>query len=159
MLQSSDQATGLKVVDERVERVSRDKVHFWVKVANESDRPVFLIGIQYRNPRPYYLFLEQWRTVEGWKAVVPCMDMLPEDVITLKPGGTMRLDFLLKVPLSAVCKERNVNLEGRFRYRLEYFYSKKDALTYVKLMDSPDWKRASALSAVSESFEISPPKN
>jgi len=74
-----------------------------------------------------------------------------------RPSATINMDFVLKLPLSAVCRERNLRLEGRFRYRLEHFESRKQARAYIKLMDSPDWQRARASFVVSEPFEIPPP--
>lgn len=156
-LQSSDEPTGVKVAVERVERVNHDEVHFWLKVANTSDKSVFLTGINYESgPRLYPVFLEQWRTNEGWKTVVPCMDTAPPDVIKLDPSGAITLDFVLKVPLFGVCKERNIQLEGRFRYRLDYFESEKQARTYLKKIDSRGYQPAHAAVAVSEPFEIPP---
>jgi hypothetical protein len=156
-LQSVDEPTNVKVVSERVERVSRDEVHFWLKVVNGSPRPVFVTGINYEKPTPYPLFLEQWRAEEGWKAVAPCMDLAPPDVINLKPSEAISLEFVLTLPHSG-CKERNIQLEGRFRYRLEYFESEKEARTYVKETYSPGHQPARAAVAVSEPFEIPPPK-
>ncbi len=68
----------------------------------------------------------------------------------------MTLDLVLELPLSAVCKERNIQLEGRFRYRLEYFDSEKQARTYVKKIFSPRWREARARVTLSEPFEIPP---
>jgi len=158
-LQSSDESAGVKVVLERVERVSHDEVHFWLKVANESDRPVFLAGTNFERPIPELLYLEQWRTEEGWKVVVPCMDTPPPHVIKLKPSEAITLDLILKVPLSGVCKERNIQLEGRFRFRLDYFESEKQARTYLRKIFSPDWRSARAAVAVSEPFGIPLPQS
>jgi hypothetical protein len=155
-LQALDEPAEVKVVLERIERVSRDEVHFSLKVANGSGRPVFLAGINFDRPIPYPLFLEQWRTEEGWKIVVPCMDVPPPHVIKLSPSGAITLDLVLKVPLSGVCKERNIQLEGGFRFRLDYFESEKQARTYLRKIFSPDWQSAHAAVAVSEPFEIPP---
>jgi hypothetical protein len=155
-LQSSAQPAGVKVVVERVERVSRDEVHFSVRLANESGAPVFLTGIKYERPVPYPVFLEQWREKEGWKTVAPCVDVPPPDVIKMKPGEAITLDHVLKLPPATICKDRNIQLEGRFRFRLDYFRSKKQARTYVKVMFSRDWHRAQAAAAVSEPFEVPP---
>jgi hypothetical protein len=156
---SSDQSSGVKVVPERVERVSRDEAHFWLKVTNTSDKSVFLTGINYKSgPLLYPVFLEQWRTNEDWKTVVPCMDTPPSDVIKLDPGRTKTLDLDLKLPLSAICKERDVQLEGKFRYRLDYFENEKEAQTYLKLMESRGYQPAQAEVAVSDAFEIPPPQ-
>ena len=85
-LQSADGPANVTVVGERVERVSRDKVHFWLKVVNGSGRTVFLAGINVDRPTPYPVFLEQWRAEEGWKAVAPCVDVPPPHVISLNPS-------------------------------------------------------------------------
>ena len=88
--------------------------------------------------------------------MVPCMDTPPPHVIKLNPGGAMTLDLVLELPLSGVCKERNIQLEGKFRYRLEYFQSEKQVRTYVKTRFSSRWREARAPVAVSEPFEIPP---
>jgi len=159
-LQSPDEPTGVKVAVERVERVNRNEVHFWLKVANTSDKSVFLTGINYESgPLLYPVFLEQWRTNEGWKTVVPCVDAPPPDMIRLGPLGAMTLDLVLKLPLSGVCKERNVPLEGRFRYRLDYFESEKQGRAYLKIIGSWGYRPAHAAVAVSEPFEIPLPQS
>ncbi len=157
-LQSVDEPANVKVVSERVERVSRDEVHFWLKVVNGSSRPVFLVGINLDRPIPYPLFLEQWRPEEGWTAVAPCVDVAPPDVIRLKPSEVITLDFVLTIPPPRTCNEPNLSLEGRFRYRLDYFESEKEARTHAKEMYSPGHQPARAAVAVSEPFEIPLPK-
>ena len=153
----SDQHPTVEILVERIERVTHDEVHFWLKVANTSDRTVFLNGINDESgPRLYPVYLEQWRTKEGWKTVGPCMDTPPPHVIKVNPGGATTLDLVLKLPLFGVCKERNIQLEGKFRYRLEYFESEKQARTYVKKLFSSHWREARAPVAVSEPFEIPP---
>lgn len=159
LLPSSEPA-GAEIVVEQVKRVSRDEVHFWLKVTNRSDRPVFLAGVNYESgPRLDPVYLEQWRTKDGWKIVAPCMDTAPPHVIKLNPGGTMTLDLVLELPLSAACKERSIELKGRFRFRLEYFESEKQVRTYVKKLFSRRWQEARAPVAVSEPFEIPPVPN
>ena len=153
-LQASGEPAGVKVVLERVERVSRDEVHFSLKVANGSGSPVYLAGINFDRPIPELLFLEQWRTEEGWKIVVPCMDTPPPHVIKLKPNGAITLDLVLNVHQLGVCKERNIQFEGKFRFRLDYFKSEKQARTYLKILDSRGYQPAHAAVAVSEAFEI-----
>lgn len=155
-LRSSDEPADVKVLVERVERVSHDEAHFWLRLENTSSRPVFFGGINYESaPLPYPVFLEQWRPVEGWKVVAPCLDTQPPDVIKLNSGGGIRLDLVLKVPLSGVCKERNIKLEGTFRYRLDYFESEKEARTYWETYFSSRYHPVHAV-AFSESFEIPP---
>ena len=173
-LQSSDEPARVKVLVERIERVSRDKVQFWLKVTNRSDRPVFLYGIDYESleelltgpnsearprrsePRLYPVYLEQWRRKEGWKIVGPCLDTEPPHVIKLNPGEVMAFDSALVLPLPSVCKVRNIQLQSKFRFRLEYFDSEKQARAYVKRLFSSRWQQARAPVAVSEPFEIPP---
>ena len=157
VVQSSDEPARVRVLSERVERVSHDEVHLWVKVANISDRAVFLTGINYESgPRLYPVFLEQWRTKVGWKTVAPCMDTPPPDVIKLNLSQAMTLDFVLKIPLSGVCKERNIQIGGRFRYRLDYFDNEKQARNYLEILTTQGYQPAHAGVVVSEPFEIPP---
>ncbi len=159
-LPSSPGPAGVEIIVERNERVSRDEARHRLRVTNRSDRPVFLAGINYESgPSLYPVYLEQWRQKEGWKTVVPCLDTPPPDVIKLNPGEAMTLDLVLEVPLSGVCKQRNIQLEGRFRFRLEYFESEKQARTYVEKLFSRRWQEAWAPVAVSKPFEIPPPAN
>ena len=99
---------------ERIERVSRDEVHFRVKVTNRTDRPIFLTGINYElmgikgelGPRLYPVYLEQWRTKEGWTAI-SCMDTPPPHAITLNPGEAITwAPSGWKLPMVGVCKNR-----------------------------------------------------
>ncbi|MBZ5540141.1 MAG: hypothetical protein LAN61_06425 [Acidobacteriia bacterium] len=137
--------------------MSRDEVHFSLKVANMSGRPAFLTGINYESgPRLYPVFLEQWRTKEGWKIVIPCVDTPPPDVVKLNPSGATTLDFVLKVPLFGVCKEQNIRLEGKFRFRINYFETEEKARAYLKKFFSQSWREAHAAVALSEPFEIPP---
>ncbi len=167
----------VEIIVERVERAGVDKVDFRLSVTSRSDRPVFFNGIDYEAmdrllmgtdpkapprpsaPSPYPVYLEQWREKEGWMVVVPCMDMAPPDVIELKLGMSMSFDRALELPLSAVCKMRDFQLEGLFRFRLEYFESEKEARAYMRKLFSPHWKEARAPTAVSETFVIPPPTN
>lgn len=153
-LQASDEPVGVKVILERVERVSRDEAHFSVKMKNESSRPIFLAGINFERPIPELLFLEQWRTEEGWRTVTPRMDPEPPHVIKLKPNGAITLDLVLNVHQLGVCKERNVQLKGRFQFRLNYFSSAKQVRAYLGKIFSSDWQSAHSAVAVSEPFEI-----
>ena len=158
-LQPSAQPAGVKVVVERVERVSRDEVHFSVKIANGLDRTVFLPGTNFGRSNPELLFLEQWREKEGWMTVVPCLDTPPPQLVKLKPSEVINVERVLELPYLGVCKERNVQLEGRFRYRLDYFESEKQARIYLKRVYSRGYQPAHAAVAVSEPFEMPPPKH
>ena len=152
----SQEPAGAEIAVERVERVSREEVHFWLKVTNSSDRPVFLAGINYESgPRPELLFIDQWKPEEGWKRT-SCMDTPPPHVIKLNPGEAITQVLWAKLPMSVVCRNPISRFEGKFRFRLEYFDSQKQARTYVKKIFSPRWQEARARVAVSEPFEIPP---
>jgi hypothetical protein len=156
-LVGSSETSRVEILIERVERVSREEVHFQLKVTNRLDRPVFLSGIKYESERHLYpVYLEQWRGTEGWKIVVPCMDVPPSDVIKLDPGETMILAPVLQLPLPSVCKVRVIQFEGKFRFRLEYFNNEKQARAYIRKLFSQQWRQAQAPTAVSEPFEIPP---
>lgn len=160
----SAQRASIEISVERVDRLSRQEVHFQVKVTNRSDRSVFLTAIDYAKlgvkdeSRPLLdpLYLEQWRGKDGWKIVAPCMDTPPPHVMELRPAESMIEDRGLKVPLGGVCKERNILLEGKFRFRLDYFQSEKQALAYIDKLFSRQWKEARAAAAFSDEFEIPP---
>lgn len=155
----SDETSHVKVLCEQIERVSRNEVHFRVKIINTSDRPVFLTGINYESrPQPYPVFLEQWRTKEGWRSVTPCVDTSPPDVIELNPSAAITMDLVLKLPLSRICKQRNIQLEGRFRYRLDYFEDEKQARAYLKDLYSRGYRPALAGVGFSDPFEMPPPQ-
>ncbi len=159
-LGNSNDTSRVEILIESVQRVSPQEVHFRLKVTNRSNRPVFLNGIKYESERHLYpVYLEQWRTREGWKIVVPCMDFPPPHVIKLDPGEAMALAPVLQLPLSSVCKVRNVQLEGEFRFRVEYFDSEKQARAYIEKLFSPRWKEARAPVAFSEAFEIPPARS
>lgn len=164
----------VEILVEHVERVSREEVDVQLKVTNRSSKPVFLTGVDWRKVtnrgRPVFeggiddelgrriepVYLEQWRNNEGWKIVGPCMDTPPPHVLTLNPGKVMAFDSILALPLPSICKERNIQLEGKFRFRVEYFESEKQARAYIGKLFSARWKQAHAAAAVSEPFEIPP---
>jgi len=148
----------IRVINERVERVSRDEVHFSAKVVNESAKPVFLEGSPFDSQAIDALYLEQWRAKEGWKVVVPCRDTYASDAIKLRPGEAITQERELMLPVGSVCKERNIHLEGKFRFRLDYFASKKEVRSYIKRMNSPGPEPPSPKFSVSDAFEIPPPK-
>jgi hypothetical protein len=147
---------GPEVAVERFRRVSHREVHFWVKIANKGDQPVFLTGIRYETgPSLFPVYLDQWDPKEGWKSYF-CLDMPSPHTIKLNPGEGMTEELWWKLPMSAVCKNPITKLEGKFRFRVEYFASEKEARAYVKKLFSPKWRDARAPMAVSESFEILP---
>jgi len=154
---SSDQPRNVQVIVESNERVSSTEVHFQVKVTNLSERPVFLIGIIYENEsRLYPLYLEQNRRPGGWKLVVPCVDMQPPHIIKLEPTSTTRQDLVLTVPIGGVCKVQNINLGGKFRFRLNYFGTEERARAHLEKFGSWGWENAHEGEAISEAFEIPP---
>jgi hypothetical protein len=151
-----DRPAKLKIVHQRVERENPNEVHFWLKVINESGRPVVLTAIGSDNPRPYPLFLEQWRPKDGWTAVAPCIDVPPPALLTLNSGESLAVDFVLTTPPSRICNEPNLQLKGRFRYRLDYFGSEEEARAYAKKVYSPGVQPGRAAVALSQPFEIAP---
>jgi len=151
------ESVGPEILVERIKRVSRDEVHFSLKVTNRSDRPVFLLGIDRKSePSLHPVHLEQWQPKDGWKSS-NCMDMPPPHVIKLDPGEAITKEFWLQLPMSVVCRNPITRLEGKFRFRVEYFESEKQARAYVEKLFSRRWKDARAAVAVSEPFEIPPP--
>jgi hypothetical protein len=148
------ESDGVKVVIEKVERVNSNEAHFWLKVVNESAKPVFLEGYPFDMKQMEGLYLEQWRAEEGWTIVVPCRDVFASNAIKLKPGGSMTQERVLELPLSAVCKRQNIHFEGKFRFRLDYFESGNAVRTYIKKMNSMSHEPPHPAYAVSEPFEI-----
>jgi hypothetical protein len=134
--------------------VSRDEVHFLLKVANRSDKPIFLAGVNYESgPSAELLFIDQWQPKEGWNRS-SCMDTPPPHLIKLNPNEAITQVLWDKLPISQICKNPITQFEGKFRFRLEYFDSEKQARTYVKRMFSPRWRETRARVALSEPFEI-----
>lgn len=153
----SDQPPTVEVRVERNERINHNEVHFRVRVTNTSKQAVFLTGIIYESRSlldPVYL--EQQRVTGDWKIVVPCMDTPPPHVIKLDPAEPTIEDLVLKVPLERVCKERNIQLEGKFRFRVNYFEREEQARAYLKNFFSKGGQEAHTAVALSEPFEISP---
>lgn len=143
-----------EVVVERFKRVSRDEVHFWLKISNKADQPVFLTGFKYESgPSPFPVYLDQWRPEDGWNSYF-CMDTPPPAVIKLNPSETITQVLWWKLPMSVVCKNPITKLEGKFRFRVEYFASEKQARAYLKTLFSPRWREARAPFAASAPFEI-----
>ena len=152
---SPDESTKVKVVVERVERVNRSKAHFSLRVVNESAAPVFLEAYPFDLKILDGLYLEQWRTEEGWKVVLPCRDLFASDTIKLKPGEAMTQEREMTFPITeGACKERNIHFEGRFRFRLDYFESANGVRKYIEQMDSAHHEPRPPAFAVSEPFEI-----
>ncbi len=170
---ASQEPNAPEIIVEGLERVSRDEVHFRVIMTNRTDRPIFLTGINYElmgikdklGRRLYPVYLEQWRTKEGWTPI-SCMDTPPPPpppppphVIKLNPGEAITDVLWVKVPMIGVCKNRIARWEGKFRFRVEYFESKKQARAYIEKLFSPRWREARAPVALSEPFEIPPTAN
>ena len=79
------------------------------------------------------------------------MDTPPPHAIKLEPAKLVIEDLILKVP--GVCKERNIQLECSFRFRLYYFDSEAKTRAYLKKFFSPaGWQDAHAAAALSEPF-------
>jgi len=154
-----DQAGNVKVFIEEVKRVGQDEVHFRVKLINGSASPVFLGGgplllagteddLSVEQP-----YLEQWKDGE-WHLIVPCLENAPPSVIRLNPGKTIIQDRVLTNPVDAPCKERHLQFEGKFRFRLEYFLSEQEAKANERNFGSSRVNLPAPLVAVSDSFEI-----
>jgi hypothetical protein len=151
---SQNGSSNVKVVVDRVDRVSSNKAHFRLKVLNDTTRLVFFEGYPFDMQQMDGLYLEQWRLEEGWTIVVPCRDLYASDAIKLKPGGVMTQERVLELPLSAVCRERNIHLEGKFRFRVDYFESGNAVRTYIKRMNSLGHEPPPPAFALSDPFEI-----
>jgi hypothetical protein len=154
---SNEGATDVRVISVKVQRVGHNKASLSLKVVNKSSRPVFLAGMNIVRPIPYPVFLEQWWADGGWTAVAPCMDIAPPQVIRLDPGKELATGYNLSIPPPRSCGMPNLQLEGRFRYRLDYFLSNKEAQKYLLAVYSPGRQPARAHVALSEPFEIPAP--
>ncbi len=153
----SDSSHNVQVIVVRNERISGSEIQLQVRITNRSERPVFMTGIIYEDgPRLYPVYLEQLRPPEGWKIVVPCVDTDPPHVIKLEPGKSMTEDFFLKLPLEGVCKVQYIKLEGKFRFRLNYFGTEERARAHLEKFGSWGWENAQEGEALSEPFEIPP---
>jgi hypothetical protein len=140
----------------QIERVDRGKVHFSLKLVNESDKSVFVEGSNFDLPVPSPLYIEQWRAKKGWQILAPCVDTAPGDVIKLMSAESLTIEWMFVTPLPSVCKERNPQFEGKFRFRLDYFASENAARTHEKNFFSTDNQRR--YTAVSKPFEVPPLK-
>jgi hypothetical protein len=153
----SDQAPKVVVLVEENERVGQNEAHFRVKVTNTSGIPVFSTGVNFDlGHRSLDIYLEQKRGKEGWQLVVPCKDTAPPHVIKLNPAVPMVVKRTLTVPLTSVCKRRDIQLEGLFRYRVDYFESRAEARLYLEKFFSTGDDKPHPASAFSEPFEIPP---
>ena len=153
----SGQSSEVVVVVEVSERVGQNEARLRVKVTNTSGMPVFSTGTIYHfGPRRLDVYLEQEREKEGWQLVAPCQDMAPLDVIKLDPAVPMVEERILKVPLSSVCKRRDIQLEGQFRFRVDYFETRAQARLYLEKFFSTGDDKPRPASAFSEPFEIPP---
>jgi hypothetical protein len=140
----------------QIERVYRSEVQFRLKLVNESDKSVFVEGSTFDSPVPEPLYIEQWQAEKGWHIVVPCVDTAPGDVIKLRSAESLAMESRLATPLPSVCKERNPQFEGKFRFRLDYFASEKAARTHEENFFTADHQPRHT--AMSEPFEIPPLK-
>jgi hypothetical protein len=130
----SDQPSNVEVRLEHNERIARSEAHFRVSVTKSPGMSVFSTGIIYESgPRLYPVYLEQQGLTSDWHIVQPCIDAPPPQVIKLDPGVPMLEDLVLKIPLGGVCKERNPEIEGKFRFRVDYFETEAQARLYLKL--------------------------
>jgi len=153
----SDQVSKVVVLVDENERVGQNEAHFRVKVTNTSGMPVFSTGVNFdMRHRSLDIYLEQKRPKEGWQLVAPCHDMAPPHVIKLNPAVPMVVERTLTVPLGSGCKKRDIQLEGQFRFRVDYFESRAQAWLYLKKFFSKGDDKPHPASAFSEPFEIPP---
>jgi hypothetical protein len=158
--QNLNESNNVKVLVENVERVGLDKIHFRLKLLNLSKSPVFLeartpIYVERRETGifPEQLYLEQW-TANGWQSIVPCFENAPSFVARLDSGRALIQERELTNPVNAPCKKRRVELWGRFRFRLDYFLSEKDARSNERNFNSSEIPLPNPHVAVSDPFEI-----
>lgn len=153
----SNQAPKVAVVVENIERIGQNEARWLVKVTNISGKPVFSTGI---NMKPWYhtldYYLEQKLGKEDWQVVAPCKDTEPPSVIQLKPAVPMVQELTLKVPLSRICKKRDIELEGQFRIRVDYLESRVQARRYREMFFEDRKDKPRPAPAFSEPFEIPP---
>jgi len=147
----------VKIIVEKVERVNENEVHFRLSLLNASASPIFLEGrallLFSEQPIAEKLYLDQWK--EGkWHSIAPCLENAPSAVIRLGSQRTINQDRVLTNPLEAPCKERHFQFSGRFRFRLEYFLSERDAKTNERNWDSGGANLPTPRFAASDSFEI-----
>lgn len=140
----------------QIERVDSSEVQFRLKLINESNKAVFVEGSTFDSPVPEPLYIEQWEAEKGWHIVVPCVDTAPGDVIKLRSAESLALESKLATPLPSVCKERNPQFDGKFRFRLDFFTNEKAAKIHEQNFFTTDHKPEHV--AVSETFEIPPLK-
>jgi hypothetical protein len=154
---AQDAPSNIKLIVEKIDRVSENEVHFWLSLRNASASPIYLEGraLLRISSQPFteQLFLEQWKDGE-WHLVVPCLENAPPDIIRLNPGTTISQERGLTNPLNAPCKVRQVIFAGTFRFRLNYFLSEKDARANERNFDLSRPNRPAPHAALSDSFEI-----
>jgi hypothetical protein len=140
----------------QIERVDRNEVHFRLKLVNETGESVFVEGNNFGSPVPNPLYIEQWIAKKGWQIVAPCVDTAPGDVIKLIPAEPLTMEWTFATPLPSVCKQRNPQLDGKFRFRMDFFASENGARTHEMDFFSSDNQPKHAM--VSTSFVIPPLK-
>jgi len=152
---SPNQSGTLQLYVQRKEIISRNEVHFTLNIANYSGTPLFLTGIPLGpEPKPAPVYLEHQGKAGSWNVVVPCMDIPPPDVLRLDPGQVYLQKLELRVPLEGACKVHDIMLEGKFRFRIKYFKSEKQARAYIKLFLSKGDDDGLGMNLLSEPFEI-----
>jgi hypothetical protein len=145
----SEQVT---IVVNRINRVSPNEVHFQLSLRNATASPVFLEG-RALGFFPEQLYLEQWKDGR-WHLIAPCLENAPSSVLRLNPGRAVNQDRVLTDPVEAPCKDRHVQLQGKFRFRLEYFLSEQDAKENERNFDASGANLPAPQVVVSASFEI-----
>lgn len=149
------QSAKVAVLVEGIERVGQNEARFRVKVTNTSGIPIFSTGTDFDSThRGLDIYLDQKRGKEGWELVVPCKDTASPHIIKVQPAMPMLEERTLTLPLSSVCKKRDLQLVGQFRFRVDYFESRAQARLYLKrfLENRGNYPRPQV--AFSEPFEI-----
>jgi hypothetical protein len=154
ILRAQSGPANVQIIVERVERVGSNQAHFWLKVVNGSSSPVFIEAHPFDTTILEDLWLQKWSPEKGWYTVAPCPDTAPAGVLELKPKDAIAQERVLTNPIEALCKERNIEIEGRFRFLVNYFLTEKRARTNERNYFSSG--QPPPRTVVSEPFEIPP---
>jgi hypothetical protein len=151
-----NESSDVKVVVEKVEKVSSDEAHFWLKVVNGSISPVFIEAHPFDTRILEDIWIQQWSADKGWHTIAPCLDTSPSGIYKLKQRDSIAQESVLINPLNSICRERYIQIEGKFRFLVNYFLSEKEARTNEKNYFSSGHPPPHTV--VSEPFEIPPLK-
>lgn len=147
----------VNVTVERTERLSSDEVRWSVKIANETGKAVFLPGWNVGRANPHLLFLEHLEESGNWKTIFPCIDTPPPNLIELRSGANISVQRVLNLGEfrnENICKERSIQYEGVFRFRLEYFETEREGQAYLKKVRQRGYQPAQGNIAISQLFKV-----